>query len=84
MHFKKMNLVNASIACFYYFVQARIQDFLRGGSNLQKGFDLLKLPVNLLIFHDYSEISPCLAEPLWIHHCYVAFSRSKKQCIFRR
>ena len=65
MHFKKMNLVKAYIACFYYFVQGRIQDFLRGGSNLQWGFDLLNLPVNvnLLIFPDYSENPPCLVEP---------------------
>ena len=64
MHFK-MNVVNAYIACFYYFVQGRIQDFLREGSNLQRGFDLFNLPVtvNLLIFPDYSENSPCLAKP---------------------
>ena len=49
MHFKKMHLVNALIACFYYFVQGRIQDFLRGGSNLQRGFDLLNLPDNSFI-----------------------------------
>ena len=65
MHFKKMNLVNAYIACFYYFVKGGIQDFLRGGSNLQRGFDLLNLPVtvNLLFFPDFSKNSPCLAEP---------------------
>ena len=40
MHFKKMHLVNAQKACFYYFVQGQ-----RGGSNLQRGFGLLNLPV---------------------------------------
>ena len=45
MHFKKMHLVNTLIASFYYFVQGRIQDSLRGGSNLQRGFGLLNLRV---------------------------------------
>ena len=65
MHFKKMHLVNAYIAYFYHFVQGRIQGFLRGGSNLQRGFDLLNLPDtgNLLFFTDFSENSQCLSEP---------------------
>ena len=33
--------------------QGRIQDFLIGGSNLQRGFDLLILPDYLLIFPDF-------------------------------
>ena len=67
MHFKKMHLVNAYIAYFYHFVQGRIQDFLRGGSNLQRGFDLLNLPDtgNLLFFTDFSENSLCLSDPPW-------------------
>ena len=41
-----------------YFVQGWIQDFLREGSNLQRGFNLLNFPDNLLIFPDFSENSP--------------------------
>ena len=67
MHFKKMHLVNPYIAYFYHFVQGRIQDFLRGGSNLQRGFDLLNLPDTgnfyfLLIFLRILYV--CL-NPLW-------------------
>ena len=39
-------------------IQGQIQDFLIGGSNLQKGVDLLNVPEYLLFFPDFSEYYP--------------------------
>ena len=37
-------------------MQGQIQEFLKRGSNLQRGLDLLILPDNLFIFPDFLKI----------------------------
>ena len=47
-----------SIYLYCRLSQGQIQDFLKVGSNLQRGFDLLTVPDYLLFFPDFSEHSP--------------------------
>ena len=48
--------VSENIRCSQ--TQGLVQDFLKGGSNLQRGFDLLILHDYQLFFKDFSENSP--------------------------